>query len=233
MASLKEILDDLEIDTSDLEDKNDENDVKLDEVKIEDIPEEQRPIFQKLLDERKDFGNEIAKRDLAIKTMRDFIPKDKEPEPKEKDVKKESIFGLDADDPYAPAFQKLADMIGGIQQKEVTDREDNFKSNLISFAQKNKDIVKYAEDMDFIRDQLKPNSPLRFDVPRLYELAKQNAERRANTNQDKVTDLNRQKKAKKLASESGGLSLDNTQDIVESKSIADAFDAAEKKLSSQ
>jgi len=75
MPSLKEILDDLDIKTDDLEKKNDDNEVDLSKVKLDDIPEAQRPVFQKMMSVVDEAKTELARRDIVIGTLRESINK--------------------------------------------------------------------------------------------------------------------------------------------------------------
>ena len=78
MTSLKELLDELEIKTDDLDkdkdkddDKKKDDDLNLKDIKLDDIPEKQRPIFQKLIDTVETQTNEISRRDLLINSLKD------------------------------------------------------------------------------------------------------------------------------------------------------------------
>ena len=207
MPSLKELLDEIEIKTDDLE-KDDPLDPT--KVKLEDLPEEQRPIFEKALGLLNEQTNELAKKDLVIQTLQST---QKEPDPVKPTDEEKGIFGLEKDDPYVGAFQQLNDAISGISKKTEVDAEKEFKTNLKKFAGKNPDIVRYANDMDRIRED---HPTLITDIPKLYSLAKQVVERR--------------KEKPKPTTESTGTSPNNIVQIQQGKTIAEAFSLAEQKL---
>ena len=205
MPSLKELLDEIEIKTDDLE-KDDPLDPT--KVKLEDLPEEQRPIFEKALGLLNEQTNELAKKDLVIQTLQST---QKDPDPVVDDEKDE--LGLEKDDQYAPIFNKLFNAIEGISKKTEVDAEKEFKTNLKSFAKDNSDIVRYANDMDRIANE---HPTLMNDIPKLYSLAKQVVERR--------------KEKPKPTTESTGTSPNNVVQIQQGKTIAEAFSLAEQKL---
>ena len=226
MASLKELLEGLEIDVSDLEEKKDE--INLKDIKLDDIPEKQRPIFQKLIDNAENLTLEVSKRDIVIKSLKDAVGAGiKQTQEKDPD-KKEKILGvLESDDPYAPAFQKIADAIEGISAKGKVDKEKEFETNLIGFAKENKDIVKYVKDMDAL---LEKHPTLKGDIPTLYTMAKNISERRLIKASDKKDELEKQKNANRFRSEGSGISGTNVVGISNAKTISEAFDLAEKKI---
>lgn len=232
MPSLGDLLKDVEIDISDLEEKDDKEEIKLEDLKLDDIDEKHRPYFKKLIETVQ--GQEIksAEKDLVIKTLKENLPKQTK-ELEKKSNKDEKILGvLDPDDPYAPVFKTLADMIGGITQKESANLDESWKSNVLSFAEKNKDIVKYYKDMDKIRNNLRDDSPWKYDVQYLYNTAKDMVERRENIRNSKKEEINQNQNVRKFKTETSDISSSNASDIVESKSIAEAFEAAEGKMRS-
>ena len=224
MPSLKELLDELQIDTSDLDKKEDE--INLKDVKLDDIPEAQRPIFEKMIATMDEQTNAIASRDIAMNTMKEALVLAQQKEPEKKEEKKE-VFGLAEDDPYAPAFSKLSEMIGEIKSANTVDTQKEFETNLVNFAQKNKDIVRYVQDMDKLIEE---HPTLKGDVPKLYTLAKSISERRTGLEKDKKDDLERQRELNAHRSESPGMSGEHASGIVQSGTIAEAFDAAEKSV---
>lgn len=231
MPSLKQLLDDLEIDTSDLDDKGDqdsnkESEINLKDIKLDDIPEAQRPIFKRLIDTTENLTNEVAKRDLIINTLKDVRQKPKEEEKKKDQENEEKILGiLDKSDPYAPAFQKLFDEIQGFKTAKVKDAEKDFETNLIAFAQSNKDVVRYVKDMD---DLLEEHPTLRGDIPKLYTLAKSIHERRENAKSSKKEELGTDRK--RFSTERSGMSSEHVSSPQNFKTLADAFEDAEKKV---
>lgn len=206
MATLKELLDDLEIDT-----KDDKEDKPFD---IEKIPEEHRPAYQKIIDEREALTNDVASRELVIKTLRES---QKEPDKKvnNDDDEEKDRFGLEKDDKYAPLFGKMFDAINGLVEDRTVNAEEKFTNDVKDFAKENKDIVRYASDMDAIA---KDHPTLKADIPKLYQLAKDTKERR-----DKL-----QKKT--VVTEKSGESGSNVVDIQQAKTIGESFSLAEKTL---
>ena len=237
MTSLKELLDELEIKTDDLGENNqgnqNEEEFNLKDIKLDDIPEKQRPIFKKLIDDSENYQNEIAKRDLAIRTLQSVtanIP-DKTQNHNQNQNQEEKVLGvLEKDDPYAPAFQKIADSINSISKSNERNKEEDFKNNLISFAKENKDIVRYVQDMDKLVEE---HPSLKRDIPKLYLLAKTVGERREGKVKQKKDEMKREGNADTFSTEISGMSNQNVSDIPSSKSIADAFEVAQKQLASK
>lgn len=230
MTTLKDLLDSLEIKTDDLEEKEEKEEINIKDLKIDEIPEKQRPYFQKLMEETEHLKNEVATRDLALKTIKQSFPK-QQPEKKEEKEPEKILGVLDPSDPYAPAFKRLADMIDGVSKKEETDSETKFKENLVKFAGEHKDIVRYATDMDRLVEE---HPSLMRDIPKLYTLAKTIAEGRENKSKDKREELERTGKLKNFSAERSGTSSTNIGGITgTAKSIAEAFGAAEKQLSTR
>lgn len=219
MANLKQLLEELEIDVNDDDDddKNDEPD--LSSVKLEDIPEEHRSLFKKAIDTIEAQTNEISKRDIMLNTLKDYVPKDK-PKDKPKDEDEKILGVLDKDDPYAPAFQKLADAISGISKASEMDQEKKFQEDVTNFAKENPDIVRYAQDMDKL---LAEHPSLQNDIPKLYLLAKNINERRDVKSKDRP-------KRNRQSGERSGVANSNVTDIKNYKSIDEAFEAAYNKI---
>ena len=218
MASLKQLLDELEIDTT----VKDEQDLK--DVKIDDIPEEHRPIFKKAVDIINAQTNELAKRELVIKTLKETK---QEPIIK-KEEQEESVFGLEPTDPYAKVFKSLSDEIKSLKSEKVTNTQEVFKNNIITFVKENPDTVQYVKEMDAI---LVEHPTMGKDIPTLYKMAKDLKERRATLQKNKKDELAREEKAGNFKLESGGPAPHNVREIKEAKSITQAFDFAEKSLS--
>jgi hypothetical protein len=151
--------------------------------------------------------NELAKRDLVIQTLQSVKAKEKEDPPKVDEEKDE--FGLEKDDQYAPVFKKMFDAIGDLKTDKVVDAKAEFETNLKSFADKNKDIVQYANDMDKIG---KEHPTLMTDIPKLYTLAKKMAEGR---------------KTQQKRTETTGNPSSTVIPIQQGKTIAEAFELAE------
>jgi len=237
MTSLKDILDELDIDTSDLDgdDKGGEKEIKLSDIKLDDFPEAQRPIVKKLTDTIEGLTNDVARGELIFKTLKDTLPsliKNQGNQRVISDSKEEKVLGiLDSEDQYAPMFKALADKIDGITVTAETNKEEQFKTDVVTFAQKNKDIVRFATDMDQLRRDLKDDSPLKYNVPRLYELAKNIGGRREDKVTEKKGDLDRQSNASRYRTESSGISNQNVEGIKNAGSIKEAFDFAEDSLS--
>ena len=220
MPSLKEILDDLEIKTDDLEKKEEK-------INLDEIPEAQKPIFKKLLDTVEELKTETARKDIIIGSLRDVATKIPRTEEK-KTTSEEKILGvLDPNDPYAPAFQKLADMVGGLRQETAQDEEEKFRTNVMEFAKDHKDIVRYTKQMDKL---MAKHPTLAGDIPTLYKLAKESSERRDGLSKEKKEELERSEKAERHRTETSGTAGNRVVDIVQSKNINDAFQAAEKQL---
>jgi hypothetical protein len=225
MTTLKELLDSVEIRTDDLEEKEEEEEkIDLKSIKLEDIPEKQRPIFKTLLETVEKQTNEISKRDIMLDAIKKFAPKPEKKEEKKEskeNKEKEKILGvLDPDDPYAPAFKTLADMIGNISKGKEVNEEEQFEEEIKSFAQEHNDIVRYVKDMDKL---LEKHPTLKKDIPTLYEMAKKVAEGRT----AKVTKF----KQEKYQTEKGGMSGDKVDEIKgNAKSINEAFELSEKQL---
>jgi hypothetical protein len=237
MGTLGELLEDLGIKMDDSDDKSDDNDkdkINLDEVKLEDIPEKHRPVFQTLMETKSNLENELAKKDLTIDTLKDatksIITQTKtQTKTEDKTDSDEKVLGvLDPQDPYAPAFQTLANMIDGIKTESTVDKEKQWENNLRNFAKENKDIAKYAKTMDALVDE---HPTLRSDIPKLYRLAKSIHEGRDKKAGDKIEDIKKTEDANRFRTESSGISNANVQEIAEVKSISDAFNLAEKKMS--
>ncbi len=237
MTSLLELLESLDIKTDDLgeDDPNkqdDPNKIKLDEIKLDDIPEQQRPIFKALIDKTTSLENEGSKKDLIINTLTKVaktvnVQKETKDEGEEGD---EKVLGiLDKTDPYAPVFQRLADMIGSDRADKGADKEATFKKDMIAFVKDHSDIYKLAPTMDKITED---HPTMRYDISKLYKLARAIKEGSDAKAKEKADDLKRQKDAGRSGSERDGISSVNTQDIQQSKTIKEAFDAAEKKIAS-
>ena len=201
MTTLKQLLDDIEIDTDDKDDK-----IDFKEIKLDDLDEKSRPIVEKAMSIMEDQTNEISRRDLMIQTLKDVKPPD-DPPPKNDDPP------VIDDDPSEARIKKLEDAILNLGKAKEVDAAKEFEINLKTFAEANKDIVRYANDMDNL---LKDHPTLQGDIPKLYQLAKSVHERRENP--------------KKHVTETPGMSSQSVQNLSESKSISEAFDLAESKL---
>ena len=227
MATLKELLEEIEIDVSDLEDKGDgegEEKVDLKDVKLEDIPEEQRPLFQTLLKTVEDQTNSIAKQNLVITTLKTAVPKEEKVEKVEKDD-----LGLDENEPSTAVLKTILSEIKGIKDGKVADKESNWERNVAVFATKNKDIVRYAPDMDKLRNELVEDSPLKYNVAALYKLAKSIREGRETKKETKEDNLNRQDNVKRYRTEDSGFPSQSVDNISgNSKTIEEAFTEMEK-----
>jgi hypothetical protein len=238
MTTLKQLLEDLDIDTSDIDDgnnKDDKNEPDINNLKLDDIPEEQRPIFKKLKDTLDQQTNELAKRDLALKTMKDAVIAAQRTQPKNNDNKDtdnnedDKVFGiLPADDPYAPVFKKLGDTLDQIKNANQKDTEAEIRQNIQNFATQNPDMVQYAEDMDKL---VAAHPTLINDIPTLYNMAKQVKEGRKAKVENKKNDMNRSNNARNHITESPGFSNANVVETKESKSIGEAFANAQESLS--
>ena len=169
---------------------------------LDDIPEEQRPIFEKAMGIIEEQTNEISRRDLMIETLKSVKPEEKPPK---------------VDDPpdedEDPRFKVMQDEINSLKSANVVDAKVEFETNLKEFASKNKDIVRYVKDMDIL---LKDHPTLQNDIPKLYELAKSVHEGRENP--------------RKHTTETSGMSSQHVTAKSESKTIGEAFDLAESKL---
>ena len=223
MPNLKQLLDELEIKTDDLDEGGKKDDINLKDVKLDDIPEAQRPIFKKLIDTTESLTNEVAKRDLIINTLKDVKTLATEEKEKPKTEEEKVLGVLDKTDPYAPVFQKLSDAIEGIKLDKQKNTDEEFKNNLISFAKENKDIVRYVTDMDNLIEQ---HPSLKADIPKLYILAKAVHERRTTQEKTKKEDL--QKDPNRFRTESSGMSGRNVTELSNAKSIQEAFEMVEK-----
>jgi hypothetical protein len=230
MTTLGKLLEELNIDTSDIDDdgsdNNNNDEVNIDDVNLDDVPENLQPVFKKMKETLDTSQNEIAKRDLVINTLKDqFNAGNKGNDNNNNNNNNnddEKVLGvLDKDDPYAPVFQKLAEAVDGIKQKTTVDKEQEFIGNLKSFAQENPDIVRYAETMDKIVEK---HPTMKEDIPTLYNMAKSMQERRDTKANDKENEVNRHRNARSFSNESPGASSRNSVDVVESKSISEAME---------
>lgn len=231
MTTLGKLLEELNIDTSDIDGNDDSNnnqdEVNIDDVKLDDVPENLQPVFKKMKETLDTSQNEIAKRDLVINTLKDQFNAGRSSNNDTQNNNNntgedEKVLGvLDKDDPYAPVFQKLADSINGIKENVSVDKEQEFIDNLKSFAEKNPDIVRYAQTMDKIVDK---HPTMKEDISTLYNMAKSMQERRDNKANNKEDEVNRHRNARNFSNESPGASGRNSVDVVESKSIADAME---------
>ena len=199
---LNDLLKELEIEVDD--------EVKLADVKIEDLPEEQQPLFKKAMDIIAKQTDEIAAVSLVAKTLKEHAAKPEE-KPEEKKPA-EGIFGLEKDDPYAYAFETMAGMIGNIGVKTEDQIQADFEEDIKALALKDKSIVHVIPEMDEI---LKTHPTMRSDVNTLFALAKQTKERRVE---------------KPKPTETAGSDSNTVQNPVQQKSIAEAFAEAEKNL---
>lgn len=204
MTTLKDLLDDLEIEPK-------EDELNLKDVKIEDIPEEHRPIFEKAMGIIEEQTNELSRRDLMIDTLKSVKPVVKEPEEEEET------------DPVQMKFKALEAEIATLKSGKVVDEQKEFETNLKEFASKNKDIVRYAKDMDQL---LVEHPTLTRDIPKLYALAKSINERRENLVSDKKDELS----PRRNVTESSGMPTANVGNATQGKTIGEAFDLAEKNL---
>ena len=218
MSSLKQLLDELEIDTGDLEKKDE---IDLSTIKIEDLPEEQRPIFKRAMGIIDSQTNKIAGQELVIKTLKETskIP--------EKGGEKEEKGLIDENDPYAPMFKELRDEIHSLKSEKVQDVQKIFKNNITSFVKKTPDMVRYVKEMDAI---LIEHPTMGKDIPTLYKMAKDLKEGRAKAQKEKNDDLDRQGNAGMSTTEMGGTASHLTRQVTAAKSIGEAFDLAEKNL---
>jgi hypothetical protein len=236
MPSLLEILNDLDIDTSDLDgdDKNqDENKIDLSEFKVDDVPEDQRPFVQKLIEERENLTNEVSKRDLMINTMRDMVGNNQNNQNRNNSDNNnndnkddDKILGVGKDDPYfelANAVNTISGKLSSMDEEKAKNAKTSFEQNLVSFAQENKDVVRYAKDMDALIDE---HPTLKNDIPKLYKLAKAVGEGRENKSNQKKEELSNTNSG--LRSESSGVPNASVKDLSNVKSIEDAFDLAWK-----
>lgn len=230
MTTLGQLLEELNIDTSDIDGGGEEDpnkdEINIDDVKLDDVPENLQPVFKKMKETLDTTQNEIAKRDLVINTLKDQFNAgnrgSSDNNNNNDNDEDEKILGvLDKSDPYAPVFQKLAEAINGIQQSTTVNKEQEFISNLKSFAQENPDIVRYANTMDKIVEK---HPTMKGDIPTLYNMAKSMQERRDDKANDKKNEVNRHRNARNFSNESPGASGRNSIEVVESKSIADAME---------
>lgn len=231
MPNLSDLLKSIDIDVDGVNNKNNENnedEIKLEDISLDDIPKEQQPIFKKLIDTVDLQKNEIAKNQLINSQLKDIVksglPKENEKETGSND-KEEKILGvLDKDDPYAPAFQTLTDMIGNVNSKiKVEDSEKVFEDDIKNIAMKNKDIVRYVKEMDELHEQY-PN----MQAAHLYSLAKSLKEGRDKKSQDTNTEVNRQNNLNRFTTESQGTFGGNVKPTQKVASIGEAFELAEK-----
>jgi hypothetical protein len=217
--NLKQLLEELDIDTSEVEEGSDKEENKIDPEKLS---ESEKKIYQALSSENEELKNEVSKRDILIDAMKKaqaniHQPKDKKEGDEEE--KEEKILGLlDKDDQYAPAFSKLANMIVGVAKKSQVTEEKSFKEGVVDFAKKNKDIVRYVKEMD---ELLVEHPTLKKDIPKLYKLAKNTAEERGKLKKNDKT---------QFVTERSGVSSSNVTDMPGSKTISEAFELAEKKV---
>ena len=121
-------------------------------------------------------------------------------------------MGLEEDDPYLPVFKSFAQKINSIGVKSPQQLEAEFETNIQAFAAENKDIVQYVKEMDGL---VKDHPTLKQDVPKLYQLAK--------------AMKGGEEKSKQSSETTGNTSRDVVQ-TVQSKSLSEAFDSAQKTL---
>ena len=238
MGTLKELLDELNVNTDDLEDEDkDENkdEISPENIDLDSFSDEQKPVIKKLLDEREVFLNEVAKNQLIIKTLKDAFPNsnkkiENKPE-KAKDENEgedEEFFGLKLDDPYARVMKKMYnDITRTNDHSQVIEAEKQFVQNVKAFSQENPDMVRYVKDMDELRSQLSPKSSLRYDIKKLYNLAKNQDERRIDNKKNK-----QEIKNKNFRLERSGISGTNVDNVKNFEDLESAFDGAVDKISS-
>lgn len=233
MATMEEILKSLDVDMSGLDDgdkgnKGDDKDkVDLANIDLEKIPEEHRKVVKGLMDQSEEFRNDISKRDIVIDTLKTTASTlaqqyEKDKKTGKQDDPDEKILGvIEKDDPHAPAFLALANQVKTLAASNAAGNEDNFAKDVVSFAEKNKDMFQYAKDMDTI---LKEHPTLRNDVPKLYALAKTINERRDKKTKTGKQDLDRKSNALRFTTENSGMSSENVNDLPGAKTIGEAFD---------
>lgn len=227
MPTLKEILDELEIDTGEDQDTKPE-DPKID---VDKLPEDQKKYFSTLNSELENLKNEVSKRDLAIGELQKAVRLTSENQNKQNNQdnkKEEKILGvLDPEDPYAPAFQKIMEAVDNVKQ-EIPRRDPSkeFQENIVKLAKENPDIVRYVKDMDSL---LQAHPTYINDVEGLYQSAKAMSERRKSTESNKRKSVEAQGNAINFKTESSGMSNQNVRPPDNVKSISEAFNLAMKK----
>jgi hypothetical protein len=201
MPSLKQIFEEMDIDISDIKLEEEEEKPELD---LEKIPEDQREVVSNMMEQYK---NDIAAKDLTIQTMNQMIEKTKPKEEHKVEEKEEE------EDPYLKEIRSLREEITSLRNERHQNTEEKFMDDVRSFAKDNPDIVRYATDMDNLRKNLRPDSPLMYDVQSLYSFVKK----------EKGGE-------KKFQTERSGVSARNTQKIQQANSMAEAFENAESSL---
>lgn len=234
MANLKELLESLDIDLDDPNDKNNQDDkdekddINLKDINLDDIPEAQRPIFKKLMDQSENLTNELAKSNLIINTLKTTPTlrdqQNNKSDDKEDKNKDDKVLGtLDKDDPYAPLFLKLAESIDNLSTQKIKDEDAEFKRNIQAFAKDHKDIFRYVKDMDML---LIEHPSLVNDIPKLYTLAKTINTGREQKSNEKKEEINKIKNLNNFRIERSGMSGQNASDITNAKTIEEAFNLA-------
>ncbi len=236
--TMKDILENLQIKLDDTDENANAEEGKVDvnNIDLEKVPEDQRPMVKALIDQSSEFKNTVAKNEIVINTLRDEAEKviDKfsnmQTNDSNEDISKpkEGIFGLDPDDKYIPAFKAIAEGLSGIHAKEVENVEKAFEANVAKFVGDNKDMVRYVKTMDKIRDELRPESPFRYDVQYLYGIAKSMEGNSDTKVQDKGNELNNNQNALNFTSERPGMAPSNVTSPTNAKTINEAFELAIK-----
>jgi len=220
MPTLKEILDEIDVKTDDLEEKND---IDISSVKLDDIPEKERPIFKKLLDTVNEKTNELAKNDIIIKTLRSTYTEKKE---EKKEDKKDD--NDDETDPIKKELKTLRQELLEIKQGKEVNREEQAKEDIVNYLKEHKDAIRYVQDADKL---LAKHPTLKYDAENLFDLAKKSYDTRTGKQKNKQDEINREKTARNKQTESFGTSSTRVSDVSNAKSISEAFELAEKKLS--
>ncbi len=202
MATLKDLLDEIDVKLDDEEESTEE-----DNFDINKIPEDQQKHYNKLTSEIEDFKNKVAEQDLVIKTLKDAFNK---ATPKKEEIEEPE----DEDDELLKEVKTLRSEIAALKDSKAIDTEKQFETNMIAFARENPDVARYAETMDNLIDEY---PKLKEDIPKLYKFAKS-------------ISSGKQKPKRKTGEGGGGLPLKNVTNITEAKSIKDAFNLAENKL---
>lgn len=229
-----DLLKSLEIDTSDLGGDDDGKDGSFDigGIKIDDVPEEQRPAMKALLDTVESQKNDIATANLATQTLQNFVTnlgKNSEENKGNENANDDDgkVLGVEKDNELftlAQSVQSLHSKFDGIETDKKTNIEETFKSDVKSFAADHKDIVQFANEMD----QLVADHPtLRGNISLLYTTAKAISEGRAKTSKS-----NSDKTGNSSRFETVGVSNSNVADISKVTNITEAFELAEKQKAS-
>lgn len=225
MVSLKDLLEDIDVDLGD-DDNKDQDQVDLKNINLNDIKDENaRKVAEALINDRENLLNEKSRLEITLNALKDAMPKQTQnaQQTKQEDDNKDYTDTGDDDNPLVKEINSLKNEINSLKSQRTQETEQEFVESFKTFVKDNPDSVRYAKEMDELVTR-HPTMRNIKDIPNIYRLAKEMAERRDEL-KTKTTDLKTEKN--KRRTESSG--VPNASEITgNAKTMSEAFELTEK-----